>query len=344
MLRLPVFRLYRPTTVEEATRILADLGPEAVPVAGGTDLYPKMKRRQIVPKFLVSLRGIPALRGIEGDPNRGLVLRAGCTLAEVARHPAVRAGYQALAQAVAACSNPILHRMGTLGGNLCLDTRCSYYDQSELWREALGWCMKAPGKADPSTVPCRVAPGGNRCWAVCASDGAPALIALGARVRLVGPSGDRIVPLERFYRDDGIRFLEKTGEEILCEVLLPPADGLRSAYRKVRRRGVLDFAALGVAVSLGLDEGGMVQDCRIVLGGVASCPLVLEEAGALVVGKRVTAEVLEKVAEAVYRAVHPLDNTDFTISYRRRMAPVYVTRTVAELTQSEGEGCYGTRS
>jgi 4-hydroxybenzoyl-CoA reductase subunit beta len=331
MLRLPGFQLHRPASVPEATRILADLGPEAVPVAGGTDVYPKMKRRQILPKHLVSLRRIPELHGIWGNPREGLRIGAGCTLAELAAHPMIRAGYPGLAQAVAVCSNPLLHRMGTIGGNLCLDTRCTYYDQSDLWREALGWCMKAPGKRDPAEVPCRVAPGGGRCWAVSSSDGAPVLIALGARIRLVGSTGERVVPLEDLYLDDGIRYLNKAHEELVAEILLPPADGVRSTYRKVRRRGSLDFAALGVAVALQQETDGTVQRCRIVLGGVASRPLVLEEAAGLLVGQRVEPQVLDRVAEAVYRAVHPMDNVDFTVYYRRRMAPVQVRRALEDL-------------
>jgi len=331
MLRLPAFQLLRPTTVAEATRMLAELGPQAAPLAGGTDLLPKMKRRQLQPRYLVSLRGLRELRGWSGSPEQGLVLRAGCTLAEVAAQPAVRSAYRALAEAVAVCSNPILHRMGTLGGNLCVDTRCTYYDQTEHWREALGWCMKAPGPRSPEEVPCRVAPGGSRCWAVSAGDGAPALIALGAKVRLVGARGERVLPLEDLYRDDGIRYLDKSPDELVVEVLLPPADGLRSTYRKVRRRGSLDFAALGVAAALRLDPDGTVTSCRLVLGGVASRPLVLEEVASLLVGQRLEQDVLERVSEVVHRAVHPMDNTDFTVLYRRRTAPVHVRRALQAL-------------
>lgn len=331
MLRLPAFQLLRPQSLQQAVRYLEELGVQAAPVAGGTDLLPKMKRRQLLPRYLVSLRGVRELRFSSGDASAGLSLGAGLTLAEVATHPAVRSSYRALAEAVAVCSNPILHRMGTLGGNLCLDTRCTYYDQTEHWRQALGWCMKAPGGFSPEEVPCRVAPGGGRCWAVHASDGAPALIALGARVRMVGSRGERVVPLEALYRDDGIRFLDKAHDELLTEVYLPPSDGLRSTYRKVRRRGALDFAALGVAASVRLDPDGTVRECRLVLGGVASRPLVLEEAASLVVGRRLEPAVLQRVAEAVHRAVHPMDNTDFSVLYRRRVAPVYVRRALEGL-------------
>lgn len=331
MLRLPSFQLLKPQDLQEAVRLLGELGPQAAPLAGGTDLIPKMKRRQLLPKYLVSLRALRELAGRSGRPEEGVRLGAGMTLGEVARDPAVRSGYRALAEAVAVCSNPILHRMGTLGGNLCLDTRCTYYDQTEHWRQALGWCMKAPGDRSPEEVPCRVAPGGGRCWAVHASDGAPALIALGAKVRLVGRGGERVIPLEALYRDDGIHFLDKSHDELVTEVYLPPADGLRSTYRKVRRRGALDFAALGVAASVRVDSDGTVRECRIVLGGVASRPLLLEEAASLLVGQRLEPEVLQRASEAVYRAVHPMDNTDFSVLYRRRVAPVHVRRALESL-------------
>jgi 4-hydroxybenzoyl-CoA reductase subunit beta len=331
VLRLPAFQLLRPATLEEATRCLEELGPEAAALGGGTDLLPKMKRRQLLPRYLVSLRGLRELRGWSGSAREGLSLGAGLTLAEVARQPAVRSAYRALAEAVAVCSNPLLHRMGTLGGNLCLDTRCNYYDQTEHWRASLGWCMKAPGPFRAEEVPCRVAPGGHRCWAVSASDGAPALIALGAKVRLVGARGERVVPLDALYRDDGIRYLDKSHDEVVAEVLLPPADGLRSTYRKVRRRAALDFAALGVGASLQLEPDGTVRACRLVLGGVASRPLVLEEAASLAVGQRLEPEVLQRVCEAVYRAVHPMDNADFSVLYRRRVAPVHVRRALEAL-------------
>lgn len=331
MLRLPPFELLRPQDLREATRMLAELGEAAVPVAGGTDLLPKMKRRQLLPKYLVSLRHMRELQFVAGSSGEGLRLGAGCTLAELATHPLVRSGYRALAEAVAVCSNPILHRMGTLGGNLCLDTRCTYYDQTEHWRQALGWCMKAPGDQPPDAVPCRVAPGGERCWAVASSDGAPALIALGARVRLVGARGERVIPLEALYRDDGIRYLEKSHDEIVAEVLLPPSDGWRSTYRKVRRRGSLDFAALGVAAAVRFDTDGKAAACRLVVSGVSSRPLLLHEAAEAVVGNRLEPEVLDRAAELAYRAVRPMDNTDFSVLYRRRVAPVHVRRALQSL-------------
>jgi 4-hydroxybenzoyl-CoA reductase subunit beta len=341
VLRLPRFQYVRPSSLREAVSALADCGPQAMPVAGGTDVYPKMKRRQFLPRYLVSLQGVPELKGIRGDERAGLVIGAGCTLTEVASHPVVRRFYPGLAKAIESISTPVLRNMGTIGGNLCLDTRCNYYDQTLPWRAALGWCMKAPDpggwpmapEAAPAEnqVPCRVAPGSPRCWAVASSDGAPALMALGAQARLVGPRGERVVPVGELYRDDGMFFLEKSQAELVAEVLLPPADGTRSTYWKLRRRGAFDFPVLGVAVALSLDTDGRVAWARLAVTGVASRPLLMDEAARLLVGQKPSPELVEAVAQAVYLPVRPLDNTDFAHYYRKRMAGVYVRRALQEL-------------
>src|SRR5258706_5139895 len=198
MLRLPPFRYIAPRTLDEAARLLADNGERAMPVAGGTDLYPNMKRRQFTPELLIGLRGLHDLRGITGDPGRGISIGALTTLTEVASHAAIREFYVALAQAAGLVSAPQLRNVGTLGGNLCVDTRCNYYNQTEFWRHSIGYCIKKDGDI------CLVAPGSPRCWAVSSSDCAPALISLGASVRLVGPRGERVIPVAAPYHHDRI--------------------------------------------------------------------------------------------------------------------------------------------
>lgn len=343
MLRLPAFEYRRPQTLGEALRILGDFGPEAIPVAGGTDVFPKMKRRQFRPKVLVSLQHIPELKGILGDAHAGLTLRAGTTLSEVSAHPVIREHYPGLARATGVISTPLLRNMGTIGGNLCLDTRCNYYDQTLHWREAIGWCMKAPGPEgwpltpeqapEKTEVPCRVAPASPRCWAVSSTDSAPMFIALDAHVKLVSKGDERVIPVKELYRDDGMFYLTKAPDEILTEIHLPPADGVKSTYRKLRRRGAFDFPALGVAVALNQREDGVVERCRIVLGGVGSSPQEMTEAQALLEGEKPTPDLLEQVAEAVYKPTRPLDNTDYHLFYRKRMAAVYVQRALQELLE-----------
>jgi 4-hydroxybenzoyl-CoA reductase subunit beta len=326
MLRLPAFTYLAPRTVGEAVRCLADHGPDAMPVAGGTDLLPNMKRRQFEPKVLVGLRSIAALQTVGGDPAGGMAVGAGVTLSALAAHPGIRQGYRALAAAAGAVSTPPLRNMGTLGGNLCLDTRCNYYNQTYQWRKSIGFCMKKDGEI------CLVAPGSTRCWAIASADTAPAAIALGARVRLVGPAGERTIPAAELYRDDGIAYLAAARDEIVTEVLLPPCDGWRSTYGKLRRRGAFDFPIVGVAAALRLAEDGTVAEARIVLGAVASRPVIAREAAALLAGQRPCPELIARAAEAASRPAKPLDNADLTLGYRKKMVRVYVERALRELT------------
>jgi len=331
MLRLPPFRYYAPRSLDDALRILSDHGPEAQIVAGGTDLYPKMKRRQIEPRVLVGVRSIPELSRITWMERDGVTLGAGITLARVLAHEDLAVAYPALARACAVIAHPPIRSMGTIGGNLCVDTRCTYYDQTFFWREALGFCLKKDG-----TV-CPVAPGGTRCWAVSSSDGAPVMIALGAMLRLVGPRGERMIAAEEFYRDDGIQYLAKAPEEILVEVMLPREEGWKSTYWKLRRRGAIDFPVLGVAVAMRM-ESGRCWDARIVLGAVGSCPKRIREAEDILKGNPLEPDVIEAAARVVSRVIRPLENADFLHLYRKKMASVFTQRALRELTGGLSEG------
>ncbi len=324
MMRLPPFTYLAPRSVTEAVRLMGEHGPEAMFVAGGTDLYPNMKRRQFEPKALVGLRGLRELVGVRGDARAGLTIGAGTTLTDVAEHAAVREHFPALAVAAGLVSTPPLRNMGTIGGNVCVDPRCNYYNQSYQWRRAIGFCIKKDGDI------CLVAPASPRCWAVSSTDTAPVLWSLGARVRLVGARGDRVIPIASLFKDDGIDYLTKARDELLTEILLPPVDGLRCAYLKLRRRGSFDFPVLGVAVALSMD-GEIVKAAKIVLGAVASQPREAAEAGALLAGQRLTPELIEKVAGVAARPSKPLDNTDLTHPYRKKMTKVFVTRALRRM-------------
>jgi 4-hydroxybenzoyl-CoA reductase subunit beta len=324
MMRLPPFTYLAPVSVGDAVKLMADHGPAAMLVAGGTDLYPNMKRRQFEPTVLVGLRRIKELVGVRGAAATGLTLGAATTLTSVSRHPAIAREFPALATAAGLVSTPQLRNMGTIGGNVCVDTRCNYYNQSHQWRKAVNFCMKKDGEI------CLVAPGSPRCWAVSSSDTAPVLWSLGASVKLAGPSGERVLPISALYRDDGIEYLAKRPDEIVIEIGLPPADGTRSVYLKLRRRGSFDFPVLGVAAALRMD-GPVVSHARIVLGAVASLPREAEAAGRLLVGERLTAERIEEVARLAAGPSKPLDNTDLTHPYRKKMTRVFVTRALRQL-------------
>jgi len=325
MLRLPSFNYLQPKTLAQAIAMQADAGPDGAFVAGGTDLYPNMKRRQQEPKVVISLMGIPELAGCEMR-DAGCVVGPCITLSELSNLPSFRRSYPAVAHAAELVSTPLLRNMGTLGGNLCLDTRCNYYDQTYEWRKAIDFCMKKDG-----TI-CWVAPSSPRCWAVSSSDVAPVMVAIGAEFRLVGPKGERVVPAGRLYANDGINYLTKDPDEILAEVRLPAPDGWDAVYHKLRRRGSFDFPVLGVAAWIDWD-GAEVADARIVLGGVASWPQEVTEAGASLKGTDLSDDAIARAADAAYRPAKPLDNTDFDLSWRKQMTRVYVQAALEELRE-----------
>ncbi len=325
MMRLPPFRFIAASTPQEAGRLLAQHGPEAMPVSGGTDLYPNMKRRQFEPKVLVGLRGIEDLKSITGSPDTGVEIGALATLTEVQESKLLQGFYPAVALAAGLVSSPPLRTMGTIGGNLCIDTRCNYYNQSYEWREAIHFCMKKDGDT------CWVAPGSKRCWAVSSSDTAPVFIAFGAEVSLVGPEGDRRIPVRDLYRHDGIHFVTKRPDEILTKIHLPPADSVRATYHKLRRRGSIDFPILGVAAAVKTASDGTIERANIVLTAVESAPVEAKDAAALLAGNRPTPELIQEAAAMAYRPAKPLDNTDLTHAYRKKMARISVVRALGEL-------------
>lgn len=322
MMRLPHFTFHAPTTVGEAAELLAAPGG-AMLVAGGTDLLPNMKRRQQVPSTLVGLRRVAELRRMaNGD---GLAIGSGVTLTELVRDARVRDGYAGLWQAVAQVATPHLRNMGTIGGNLCLDTRCNYYDQNYEWRKAIDFCMKKDGET------CWVATSSPKCLAVSSSDSAPALVALGAEITLVSATATRRIPLSAMYQNDGIHYLTKQLPEILTAVHLPPPGGWRSTYWKLRRRGAFDFPVLGVAAAAKLAADGTVETARIVLGAVASRPIAADGPASALVGRALTDEAIAEAAEGTAQLAKPMDNTDFALVWRKRVARDFVTYALREL-------------
>lgn len=323
MLRLPPFRYLSPGTARDAARMLADYGPLAMPVAGGTDLFPNMKRRQFEPKVLVGLRELEGASGIEA--NGSLTLGALATLTEVSESALVRARWPAVARAASLVSSPPLRNAGTMGGNLCVDTRCTYYNQTEFWRASIGYCMKKDG-----TI-CLVAPGSDVCWALSSSDTAPVMIALGAEVTLVGPREERRLPVRDLYGPDGMAYLAKKPEEILTRIHVPLRAGWTSTYRKLRRRGSIDFPIVGVAAAVKLGAGQVVEEARIVLGAVHTAPVEATDAEEFLRGRVLDGESIEMAAGIAYKGARPLDNADLNYAWRKRMARIEVARALREL-------------
>jgi len=318
VLRLPWFDYRAPRSVGEAVEILAREGPAAMLVAGGTDLLPNMKRRHQTPKVLVSLRGISALKSFSN--GSGATFGSCLSLSDVVRNEKTPT---ALRQAAAQIATPHLRNMGTLGGNLCLDTRCTYYNQNQEWRQAIGFCLKKDGQT------CWVATASKRCVAVSSTDTAPALIALNAKVVLAGPGGEREIPVEGLYKNDGIDYLSRRPDEVLTAVKVP--DGWKSTYWKLRRRGSFDFPILGVAVALRFDSGNSIQEARVALGAVASRPFLVEKAGEFLKGKTLTDEVIAEASELVANRAKPMDNTDMDLYWRKEVADDFAGYALREL-------------
>jgi 4-hydroxybenzoyl-CoA reductase subunit beta len=335
MLRLPRFELRQPTSLGEASRLLGELGPNAMVLAGGTDLLPNMKHELFTPPVVVSLGRVQELRGIARGRDGTLVIGAMTTIAEVAANALVRRQAPALAQAAGLVSGPQLRRAGTIGGNVLLETRCQYYNQSYFWRSALGFCLKKDG-----TV-CHVVAGGSRCVAAASADSAPALMTLGAVLEIEGATGRRTVPIDEFWISDGIVNRRLAAGEILVSIRVPPTPpGHRGAYGKLRERGSIDFPLLGVACRLDVGDDDRVEHGDVVLTALAARPKRIRGAASRLAGARLGTEAfrraVEEVAVLAYRQCHTLANVPGDEEWRREMIPVYVRRTLHAAAEGNG--------
>jgi 4-hydroxybenzoyl-CoA reductase subunit beta len=313
MMRLPWFEHRAPSTLAEAARILAGEGPNAMLIAGGTDLVPNMKRRQMAPKILVSTKKINELR------KNGHALGAGTTLTEIVNRRDLPMGLRQAAHLVATVH---LRNMGTIGGNLCLDTRCNYYNQNYEWRKAIDFCLKKDGDI------CWVATASKRCVAASSTDCAPALMAIGASVKLVSSNNERTVKLEDLYNNDGIDYLKRRPDEILTEISFEK--DVKSTYWKLRRRGAFDFPVLGVGAAIRFD-GKRIESARVALGAVASRPFLVEKAEAFLKGKELTDEVIAEAAKLVASRAKPMDNADLDLYWRKDVSVQFAEYALKEL-------------
>lgn len=298
-------------------------------MGGGTDLLRNIKHRLAEPKYVLGLRSIPEMRGLTKDRQGFVHIGGATTLAELQRSPIVRNRYAALAEAASLISTPQVQRVGTIAGNICLDVRCNYYNMSEHWRKAVGYCMK---KDSPI---CRVAPGGDRCWAVSSADTVPVLISHDAEIRVVNAGGERWEPLSGFYQDDGLIPTTLKPGDIVAEVRIPPTDGLQMIYSKLRIRMSFDFPLVGAATGIALAPDGTVEQARIVLTAVSSYPMRVTAAEEILIGNRLTEDVIRAAGEKVYQSAHPMDNTEGSIPHRKRMAGVFVVRALRSFAGPE---------
>ncbi len=325
MLRLPPYRYHRPRSLDEALSLMGEHGPDAMYVAGGTDLMPNMKHRLFEPGHLVALKGVPELRGIE-EVDGYLRIGAAETLADVAESSTVLARFPALADAAGHVAGPQLRNAGTLGGNVCLDTRCTYYNQTAFWRRALGYCLKKDGDV------CHVTKVGRKCVAAHSADTPPVLMTLDAVLVLAGPEGRREVPVADFFVADGIANTQRTPDEVLVEVRVPLASARRrQAYAKLRQRRSIDFPLLTVAVAAEVEGDGIVRRLDGVVTGLGSRPRVLTGWQEIAEGRALDDELVDELADRAHKQCHPLENIIVDPDWRRAMVPVYVKRALAKV-------------
>jgi len=327
---LPPFKLLRPRSIEDAVGYLAKHSGDIQIVAGGTDLLPSMKQRLFAPKYLLDIRGIEELQGIRSIPGHGTEIGALVTLTTLEDSEFIRRRYAVLHEAVATIASPILRNMGTIGGNICLDTRCLWYNQSLTWRKSCGFCIKKDGDL------CHVAPGGKKCWAAFSADSPAALLCLDAEIEIAGPAGLRRIPVAEFYTNVGDARMKLESNEMLTRVLLPERTaGYRGAYRKLRLRGSIDYPLAGVAAALKNNAQGLIEDARVAITGVNPAPLLVHEARHALAGKQCNELAAAVVGELAARVAKPLTTSALTPEYRREMIRVYAKRAVLSAAQMQ---------
>ncbi len=319
---LPQFRLLRPCALDEAVDFLGKHSGNIRVLAGGTDLIPSMRQKLFEPEYVLDLRGVAEMRGIWPQPDGGLEIGSLTTLSTIEKSPYLREHFSVLTEAAATVASPVLRNMGTIGGNICLDTRCLWYNQSLAWRKGCGFCIKKDGDL------CHVAPGGSKCWAAFSGDTPPALLCLNAEIEITGAGGTRRLPLQEFYTGDGMSYRNLNPNELVTRVFIPAvAADYRGVYRKLRVRGSIDYPLAGVAVVM-KRSNGHVADARVAMTAVNPAPLLVRRAGELLVGKAVDETLADTVADVAARMAKPLTTSALTPEYRREMIRVFTRRAV----------------
>jgi 4-hydroxybenzoyl-CoA reductase subunit beta len=321
-LSLPQFKLLRPRAIEEAIGYLSRHAENVRVLAGGTDLIPSMRQKRFEPEYVLDLRSLHELSGIRGRENGAVEIGALTPLSTIEKSELLRQHYWVLTEAAATVASPVLRNMGTIGGNICLDTRCLWYNQSLTWRRGCGFCIKKDGDL------CHVAPGGTKCWAAFSGDTPPALLCLNAEIEIIGPPGARRVPLSDFYTGDGFHYRNLHNNELVTRVLLPAESAdYRGVYRKLRVRGSIDYPLAGVAVAMRRSNGKLL-DARLAMTAVNPAPFLVQRAGEMLIGKAVDETLAEAVGDLAARTAKPLTTSALTPEYRKEMIRMFTKRAV----------------
>jgi 4-hydroxybenzoyl-CoA reductase subunit beta len=321
-LSLTPFKLLRPHSLDEAVSYLDKHANNIRILAGGTDLIPSMRQKLFEPEFVLDLRHVSELKGIREEKGTGVEIGALTPLSEIEHSTLLKRRYPVLTEAAATVASPVIRNMGTLGGNICLDTRCLWYNQSLTWRKACGFCIKKDGDL------CHVAPGGTKCWAAFSGDTPPALLCLKAEIEIVSPSGQRRIPLQDFYTGLGDTYRTLQPPELVTRIFLPESTAdSRGVYRKLRVRGSIDYPLAGVAVVM-KRSNGHISEARVALTAVNPAPVLVKGASEAMSGKAPNESLAESIGDLAARTAKPLTTSALTPEYRREMIRVFTKRAV----------------
>lgn len=329
-MKLPKFEYAEPDSIEECCKLLSEQGDKAQVLAGGTDLLMALKNRLKSPATIVDISRLSDLNQIHYSDKEGLKVGAMVTLRHFAKHPAVGEKYPLLAQAALAVGDPQLQAMGTVGGNLCQDTCCLYYNRQPMWRQSLDPCHKLGGKT------CHAVKGSKNCWATYCGDLAPALLVLDASIKISGPNEDKVIALNELFSGDGQKPQTLSPDQLVTAIHVPPLQPQTGGtYLKMRVRKTIDYPLLGVAVGLTLKPSDHAcEKLSVALTGVEKAPIFLDGKEALGKGRDL-AEAIESLAEDAYQQAHPINNTyGYSPKYRREMVKIYVKSAARQAIES----------
>lgn len=321
-MQLSHFEYVEPKSLEEAARFIQEKGPECLLIGGGTDILPSMKQRIFNPPFIMTLDAIPDLKDITIRDDGSATIGSSVKLRTLEQHPDIKKRFPIVAQAANAVGSPQLREMGTLGGNLCLDTRCYFYNQSDTWRKCRPTCIKMGGDV------CNAIGAGKKCFAVFSGDMAPALIALNARIVLHSARGEREIPLDEFYSGDGAKPIVKQPDEIMVRIEIPSQPkGTVGTYSKYRIRKSIDYPLAGVAMMLAINNSDKIcRDVRVVISAVGARPVAVDEVATVLKEKKLDDSLIQEASELAFKTAKPIANTAGTPSHRKIMVKTFVKR------------------
>jgi len=319
---LPEFTHFEPTKIQDACLLLDQYRDKARIIAGGTDLLNLMRNRLVEPEFVIDIKKLSELKNLRLERQHGLVIGSACTLSDLIKSSVVKENAPLLVEAAKAVAAPPLQNMGTIGGNVCLNTRCFFYNQSKPWRSSRPPCFKAGGTM------CHAVKNSKRCYSVFQADAACALVALNAQLRVVNTKRERLISISEFYTGKGESPNRLEPTEILAEIIIPTNRNQIGGYQKLSSRNVLDYPEAGVAVTLSCGAKERIEDAKIVVNALAPRPVEIKSVAEALIGGRLNENLIEGITQVKIKGIHAVNNTGMSPEYRKKMIKVLIKRSL----------------